>query len=120
MLLTGDIERVSEWLLAREGRQLKSDVMLVPHHGSNSSSIKPFIEAVSPQLAIASLAKGNQWGMPSKSVIERYHETGSAWLDTGESGQITITISQEGWKYHTIREQQGRQWYRQMLRKGVE
>ncbi|MEZ8781146.1 DNA internalization-related competence protein ComEC/Rec2 [Vibrio splendidus] len=120
MLLTGDIERVSEWLLAREGRRLKSDVMLVPHHGSNSSSIKPFIEAVSPQLAIASLAKGNQWGMPSKSVIERYHETGSAWLDTGESGQITITISQEGWKYHTIREQQGRQWYRQMLRKGVE
>ncbi|MDH5916516.1 DNA internalization-related competence protein ComEC/Rec2 [Vibrio splendidus] len=120
MLLTGDIERVSEWLLAREGRRLKSDVMLVPHHGSNSSSIKPFIEAVSPQLAIASLAKGNQWGMPSKSVIERYHETGSAWLDTGESGQITITISKEGWKYHTIREQQGRQWYRQMLRKGVE
>lgn len=120
MLLTGDIERVSEWLLAREGQRLKSDVMLVPHHGSNSSSIKPFIEAVSPQLAVASLAKGNQWGMPSKSVIERYHETGSAWLDTGESGQITITISQEGWKYHTIREQQGRQWYRQMLRKGVE
>ncbi|WP_114633213.1 DNA internalization-related competence protein ComEC/Rec2 [Vibrio splendidus] len=120
MLLTGDIERVSEWLLAREGQRLKSDVMLVPHHGSNSSSIKPFIEAVSPQLAIASLAKGNQWGMPSKSVIERYHETGSAWLDTGESGQITITISKEGWKYHTIREQQGRQWYRQMLRKGVE
>lgn len=120
MLLTGDIERVSEWLLAREGRRLKSDVMLVPHHGSNSSSIKPFIEAVSPQLAIASLAKGNQWGMPSKSVIERYHKTGGAWLDTGESGQITITISKEGWKYHTIREQQGRQWYRQMLRKGVE
>ncbi|MEZ8125216.1 DNA internalization-related competence protein ComEC/Rec2 [Vibrio splendidus] len=120
MLLTGDIERVSEWLLAREGQRLKSDVMLVPHHGSNSSSIKLFIEAVSPQLAIASLAKGNQWGMPSKSVIERYHETGSAWLDTGESGQITITISKEGWKYHTIREQQGRQWYRQMLRKGVE
>ncbi|MEZ9338001.1 DNA internalization-related competence protein ComEC/Rec2 [Vibrio splendidus] len=120
MLLTGDIERVSEWLLAREGQRLKSDVMLVPHHGSNSSSIKPFIEAVSPQLAIASLAKGNQWGMPSKSVIERYHKTSSAWLDTGESGQITITISQEGWKYHTIREQQGRQWYRQMLRKGVE
>uniref|UniRef100_UPI000C842A65 DNA internalization-related competence protein ComEC/Rec2 n=1 Tax=Vibrio splendidus TaxID=29497 RepID=UPI000C842A65 len=120
MLLTGDIELVSEWLLARDGEQLRSDVMLVPHHGSNSSSIKPFIEAVSPQLAIASLAKGNQWGMPSKSVIERYHETGSAWLDTGESGQITITISQEGWKYHTIREQQGRQWYRQMLRKGVE
>ncbi|MFA0492595.1 DNA internalization-related competence protein ComEC/Rec2 [Vibrio sp. 10N.222.54.B11] len=120
MLLTGDIERVSEWLLAREGQRLKSDVMLVPHHGSNSSSIKPFIGAVSPQLAIASLAKGNQWGMPSESVIERYQEAGSTWLDTGESGQITITLSKEGWQYHAIREQQGGQWYRQMLRKGVE
>ncbi|SBT12152.1 DNA internalization-related competence protein ComEC/Rec2 [Vibrio celticus] len=120
MLLTGDIELVSEWLLAREGEQLRSDVMLVPHHGSDSSSIKSFIEAVSPQLAIASLAKGNQWGMPNESVIERYQEAGSTWLDTGESGQITITLSKEGWQYHAIREQQGGQWYRQMLRKGVE
>ncbi|MEZ9866145.1 DNA internalization-related competence protein ComEC/Rec2 [Vibrio sp. 10N.261.51.A4] len=120
MLLTGDIELVSEWLLAREGEQLRSDVMLVPHHGSDSSSIKSFIEAVSPQLAIASLAKGNQWGMPSEFVIERYQEAGSTWLDTGESGQITITLSKEGWQYHAIREQQGGQWYRQMLRKGVE
>ncbi|MEZ8261290.1 DNA internalization-related competence protein ComEC/Rec2 [Vibrio sp. 10N.237.312.C02] len=120
MLLTGDIELVSEWLLAREGERLRSDVMLVPHHGSNTSSIASFIEAVSPQLAIASLAKGNQWGMPSESVIERYNDAGSAWLDTGESGQITISIGQEGWQYHEIREQQGRQWYRQMLRKGVE
>ncbi len=120
MLLTGDIELVSEWLLARQGQLLRSDVMLVPHHGSDSSSIKPFIEAVSPQLAIASLAKGNQWGMPSESVIARYQDAGSTWLDTGASGQITITLTQEGWQYHTIREEQGRQWYRQMLRKGVE
>ncbi|WP_261885535.1 DNA internalization-related competence protein ComEC/Rec2 [Vibrio pomeroyi] len=120
MLLTGDIELVSEWLLARQGERLKSYAMLVPHHGSDSSSIKPFIEAVSPQLSIASLGKGNQWGMPSESVIARYQEVGSTWLDTGESGQITITLTQEGWQYHTIREEQGRQWYRQMLRKGVE
>ncbi|CAH7286221.1 DNA internalization-related competence protein ComEC/Rec2 [Vibrio chagasii] len=120
MLLTGDIELVSEWLLAREVEQLQSDAMLVPHHGSDSSSIAPFIEAVSPKLAIASLAKGNQWGMPSESVVQRYLQSGSAWLDTGESGQITITTNQEGWHYHTIREEQGRQWYRQMLRKGVE
>ncbi|CAK1977095.1 competence protein ComEC [Vibrio crassostreae] len=120
MLLTGDVERVSEWLLAREGERLRSNVMLVPHHGSDSSSIKSFIEAVSPQLAIASLAKGNQWGMPSASVVERYQQAGSTWLDTGDSGQITITLSKEGWQYHAIREQQGGQWYRQMLRKGVE
>lgn len=120
MLLTGDIELVSEWLLSREGERLESDVMLVPHHGSDTSSITRFLEAVSPQVAIASLAKGNQWGMPNSSVIERYRDVGSVWLDTGESGQITITVNQEGWKYHTIREQQGGQWYRQMLRKGVE
>ncbi|WP_299686571.1 DNA internalization-related competence protein ComEC/Rec2 [uncultured Vibrio sp.] len=120
MLLTGDIELISEWLLARQGERLNSDIMLVPHHGSSSSSTTQLVKAVSPQLAIASLAKGNQWGIPNESVIERYQQVGSAWLDTGESGQITITVTREGWKYHTIREEQGWQWYRQMLRKGVE
>ncbi len=57
-----DIELVSEWLLAREATRLKSDVMLVPHHGSSTSSIARFIEAVSSQLAIASLSgKEIQW-----------------------------------------------------------
>lgn len=120
MLLTGDIELVSEWMLSRKGSALQSDVMLVPHHGSKTSSSRRFIESVSPTLAIASLAKGNRWGMPNEEVVKRYQSINAKWLDTGESGQITIRVSAKDWNYHSIRQDRAQPWYRQMLRKGVE
>lgn len=120
MLLTGDIELISEWILSRRGSALESNVMLVPHHGSKTSSTQRFIEAVSPSLVIASLAKGNRWGMPHREVVERYQTINAKWLDTGESGQITIVVGPKGWSYHAIREDRAQAWYRQMLRKGVE
>ncbi len=49
LLLTGDIEAVSEWILVRKPDQLKSDVVIVPHHGSKSSSNPKFVEAIAPQ-----------------------------------------------------------------------
>jgi competence protein ComEC len=120
MMLTGDIELVSEWMLSRKGSALQSDVMLVPHHGSKTSSSRRFIESVSPTLAVASLAKGNRWGMPNEEVVKRYQSINAKWLDTGESGQITIRVSAEDWNYHSIRQDRAQPWYRQMLRKGVE
>ncbi|MGB1320730.1 MAG: DNA internalization-related competence protein ComEC/Rec2 [Vibrio gallaecicus] len=120
LLLTGDIEALSEWLLSRNPTLLKSDVMLVPHHGSFTSSINIFIQSVEPEFAIASLAKGNQWGMPNSRVMDRYAQVGSHWLDTGSSGQISFEIVEGKWKFHTIRGDSPFPWYRQMLRKGVE
>lgn len=120
LLLTGDIEALSEWILSRNPSLLKSDVMLVPHHGSFTSSIDVFVQSVEPDFAIASLAKGNQWGMPNIRVMDRYAQIGSHWLDTGSSGQISFEIVEDKWKFHTIRGDSAFPWYRQMLRKGVE
>ncbi|MEF1310387.1 DNA internalization-related competence protein ComEC/Rec2 [Vibrio mytili] len=120
MLFTGDIEAISEWILLREPDKLRSDIMLVPHHGSRSSSNPKFIQAVSPSLAIASLAKNNQWGMPAPSVVAAYKENGSTWLDTGEKGQVSIRVDKENWVLKTKRSNTFEPWYRQMLRKGVE
>ncbi len=120
LLLTGDIEAISEWILVREPEKLESDVMLVPHHGSKSSSNPKFVKAVSPQLAIASLAKANQWGMPAEKVIHAYEKANSHWLDTGTSGQVSVFIDQDNWHFETKRSETIEPWYRQMLRKGVE
>ena len=120
VLLTGDIEALSEWILSRTPSELSSDVMLVPHHGSFTSSTHVFVSSVSPSFAIASLAKGNQWGMPSSKVMDRYAQVSSQWLDTGSSGQISFEIVDGKWKFHTIRGDSAFPWYRQMLRKGVE
>lgn len=120
LLLTGDIDALSEWLLIRQPNVLASDVMIVPHHGSKTSSTQRFISAVEPSIAIASLDKGNQWGMPHREVLSRYADNGTEWLDTGGSGQITIKVTGAGWSFATLREDTGAPWYRQMLRKRVE
>ncbi len=120
VLLTGDIEAISEWILLREPEKLRSDLIIVPHHGSKSSSNPRFIEAVSPAIAIASLAKDNQWGMPASSVVDAYQNAGALWLDTGESGQVTFRVSEGKWSFSTKRSDTFGPWYRQMLRKGVE
>ncbi|NVC95615.1 DNA internalization-related competence protein ComEC/Rec2 [Vibrio natriegens] len=120
MLFTGDIESISEWILLREPEKLSSDVMLVPHHGSKSSSNPLFIHAVSPTLAVASLAKNNQWGMPADKVVTSYLNAGALWLDTGEGGQVTIRVMKDKWDFVTKRSDTFEPWYRQMLRKGLE
>ncbi len=120
VLLTGDIEAISEWILLREPEKLRSDLIIVPHHGSKSSSNPKFIEAVSPVIAVASLAKGNQWGMPANSVVQAYQNAGALWFDTGESGQVTLRVSEGSWVFNTKRNDTFGTWYRQMLRKGVE
>jgi competence protein ComEC len=91
VLLTGDIEATAEaWLIA-SGQQLHADVLLVPHHGSDSSSTAPFIEAVSPAIAIVSAGAGNRYGHPAERVLERYEAPGVAVLRTDLGGNVTIS-----------------------------
>lgn len=119
VLLTGDLEAIGEFSLVNHSK-VSADILTVPHHGSKSSSTERFIDAVSPSLAIASLAKGNQWSLPNTEVLERYWARGITWLDTGEQGQITIRFYRTGWQIITERSRQSLTWYRQILRKGVE
>lgn len=120
MLFTGDIEAISEWILLREPEKLRSDVMLVPHHGSKTSSNPMFINVVEPSLAIASTAKLNQWGMPAPEVVQAYTDSGVSWLDTGSVGQITILLDGNNWRFESKRRETIEPWYRQMLRNRVE
>lgn len=118
--MTGDIDAISEYLLANEGAKLKSDVIIVPHHGSSTSSKSKFVQYVSPDLAIASLAKGNRWNLPAPAVLSAYSEVGAKWLDTGEQGQISILFDENHWYVQSVRQEQSARWYRQIVRKGVE
>ncbi|WP_284192136.1 DNA internalization-related competence protein ComEC/Rec2 [Vibrio zhanjiangensis] len=120
ILLTGDIDAVVEWILVREPHKLSSDIIMVPHHGSRTSSISQFIKVVGPDVAIASTAKLGKWSFPNPSVVERYKKAGVAWLDTGSSGQVSIHFYSTNWQVDSLRQGKGQHWYRQMLRKGVE
>lgn len=120
LLLTGDIDAISEIILMRDSHLSGIDVMTVPHHGSATSSFPSFVESLKPKVAIASLALNNQWGLPSQSVKRRYQENGIQWMDTAHGGQITISIYTNGWLIEQKRLNQYQPWYRQIVRKGLE
>lgn len=120
LLLTGDIDAISELLMMRGNHLSNVDVMTVPHHGSETSSFPLFVDAVRPKVAIASVALNNQWGLPSEKIKSRYLKNGAQWLDTAHSGQITISIYSNDWFIEQKRVNQYQPWYRQIVRKGLE
>ena len=91
ILLTGDIEAGAEQeLAAMHGEALKSDVLIVPHHGSRTSSTPEFLDEVQPQLALIPAGHLNRFGFPHKEVTQRYREREITLMSAGETGAITL------------------------------
>jgi competence protein ComEC len=72
-LLVGDIEAAQEKMLLNSV-PLQADFLLVPHHGSKTSSTAGFLDAVQPRLALAQTGYRNRFGHPAAPVLERYRE----------------------------------------------
>lgn len=71
---------------------MKSDIVIAPHHGSNTSSTYKFAQAVSPEVVVYSTSFGNQWGFPRKEVSENWKKSNPKLieLNTGVHGQISF------------------------------
>jgi len=96
-LLPGDVEAIVESRLLREQKEkLAADLLLVPHHGSKTSSSTEFIDAVSPTLALIGVGHRNRFGLPREEVLQRYRERGVAIADTATAGAITIRLTADG------------------------
>lgn len=96
VLLAGDIERETEsYLYHTIAKQLAADVLVVPHHGSNTSSLSGFIEAVSPQYAVFTVGYKNRYRLPAKKVLQRYqHNSHATLLKTHITGALTFQLQQ--------------------------
>lgn len=108
LLLTGDIEKGGERALVATARDLQADVVKVPHHGSRSSSIVPFVSATQAKVAVISVGKNSMFGHPHREVVERWQASGAQVLTTGECGTITVTtdgteLTVTGMQSHTSR-----------------
>jgi len=89
LLLTGDIERIAETqLLAQYGDSLKSSVMLVPHHGSQTSSSSGFLKMVAPKYAVLSYGFDNRYHFPHPKIMQRYQDAHIQLFATAEQGMI--------------------------------
>lgn len=69
-LFTGDAQTASEIEMLEKPEKLKSDVLKVGHHGSNSSTSTDFFNAVSPSYAVISCGANNQYGHPHEQTLE--------------------------------------------------
>lgn len=100
VLLTGDISKESELALSEQyGKQLKSDIIIVPHHGSKTSSSIEFLDFVRPQIAVVSSGFQNRFKHPNLKVVERYQHRGTTVVNTADSGWIELQSSATGWQW---------------------
>ena len=106
MLLTGDIERLVE----NELTASSTDVLLVPHHGSRSSSSPEFIAAVKPRYAIVPVGYRSRFGHPAPEVLERYRAAGAQLFRTDLDGATTVRLGASLPSVEAERRRRGRYW----------
>jgi competence protein ComEC len=111
LLVTGDIERRGESAVLAQGRRVASDVVVVPHHGSATSSSPAFVAAVGAKLAIVSAGHANRWGFPRPEVRERWRENGATVVVTGDAGAVSVELGPTGVTVATERERRHRYWH---------
>ena len=100
MLFTGDIEELAEREILKQYKNnaqlLNSCFLKVAHHGSKTSSIKEFVEAVRPNISLIGVGENNKFGHPNKDVIERLEKVGSKIYRTDTMGEITVFVDKKG------------------------
>lgn len=111
VLLTGDIESAQERQLLAAGAALRSDVMLVPHHGSRTSSSAPFLDAVAPRLAIVQAAYRSRFGHPAPDVTARYAARGIDLYRSDRCGALTLPAGYPGEAPRCERQAARRYWH---------
>jgi competence protein ComEC len=114
LLLSGDIERRAEAaLVARHGADLAAAVLVVPHHGSSTSSSPAFLAAVAPALAIVTTGYRNRYGLPDATVVARYRAIGARVLDTARDGAVQVRFDGAGIAVDAVRHARLGFWARQ-------
>ena len=112
MLLTSDIEAVSEQvLLDRYGAHLAADAMTVPHHGSRTSSIPAFVAAVGARDVIFPVGYRNRFGHPRDEVVQRYAESGARLHRSDAHGAVRIDLAPQGLRFRHQRDESRRYWH---------
>jgi competence protein ComEC len=92
-LLTGDLERAGEEALLSEGRDLRSTVLKVAHHGSADATSTSLLAAVHPAIAVISVGADNTYGQPSPQVLERLGD--SLVYRTDLNGRVKLSTDGE-------------------------
>ena len=114
VLLPGDLAAKAERVLVkRDDAALQAEVLVVPHHGSKSSSTAVFLDAVQPRVALLPVGYRNRYRHPHPSVVARYQERGIMLEDSAAAGAISIHFDAQGLQLKRHRDDQRRYWHGQ-------
>ncbi|MDR2908408.1 MAG: MBL fold metallo-hydrolase [Oscillospiraceae bacterium] len=100
-LITSDIERKAESDILEAGEALRSDVLVVAHHGSDTSSSEEFLRAVSPRVALISCGADNSYGHPHREVMERLESMDLLIRRTDLDGTVLLVSDGENIRIET-------------------
>jgi competence protein ComEC len=112
VLLTGDIEKEAERKINEQYQhKLDADILLVPHHGSKTSSTDRFITKVSPKYAFISAGYSNRFGFPKQDIMDRYNALGVETLVSYETGELSARFQANGLQITEFRTKNRHFWH---------
>jgi len=114
-LLPGDIDaRIERRLVAYWGEGLKSDILIAPHHGSNTSSSALFIQQVSADFVVFTQGFMNRWQFPRPEVLARFANSPATSYTSADAGQVSFKFvyqSNKSIEVSTFRRDYSPYWY---------
>jgi competence protein ComEC len=116
-LLTGDIEAPQELALLQSGAEVRSELLMAPHHGSKTSSSDALLDAVQPRLAVVQAGYRNRFGHPAVPVLARYQAHGIAVVSSPDCGALDWRSDRPGWRCQ--RAEDRRYWFTAPLAAGA-
>jgi competence protein ComEC len=94
ILLPGDIEKLAEKnLLSTERDKMHADILIAPHHGSKTSGLDEFINAVRPSIVLFPVGYRNRYHLPNQGVVQKYDAVDAKHYDSVSAGQIYIKLN---------------------------
>jgi competence protein ComEC len=112
VLLTADVEQKSEReMLMSVPDKLRAQILLVPHHGSRTSSSADFVARVNPDIALVAAGFRNRFGHPKEDVLDRYRELGTRIYRTDLDGALLIEMGGDAVKVQRYRALYRRYWH---------
>lgn len=92
--ILGDAPSKAEKALVASSPMPDAEVLFVAHHGSNTSTCKELLEAITPETAVISVGY-NTYGHPTQKVLDRLAKYNITVLRTDTDGEITLTAGEE-------------------------
>lgn len=117
-LLTGDIGVAQERALA-SADDLRADIVMMPHHGSRSSSSEALVRASEARHAVAQMGRHNRYGHPAPEVVRRWERAGAQIWRSDRDGAVMAASDKDGLRVSAWRRVHGRYWHERQADTGM-